>query len=306
MSTLDSDSTSRGPFEGSVAAHEGAGRGGRVWERALREARLAIPLGFVVLVLVAAVFANRLAPYNPVQQNITARLQEPGSHHLLGTDQFGRDILSRLLVGARATMEVAFAATALACVTGTVLGMVGGYFAGIAELATVRLADLILSFPPIVLAILIVTMVGPGVVTLIFVIAFLYIPTFTRVTNGQVMTVKRMSYVEASRALGCGTLRIMARTILPNVLSPIIVQFSLTVAGSILLESGLSFLGLGVVPPTPSWGLMIQEGRGYMSVSANGLIWPCLVIVVVILAVNSVGDALRDRLDPRLRGSGGG
>jgi peptide/nickel transport system ATP-binding protein/peptide/nickel transport system permease protein len=275
----------------------------RSWRSTARNLRLVIPLVLLAAILACAAFAHFLAPYDPIKFDVTHRLADPGEGgHILGTDEFGRDVLSRLIYGARASMEVSLGSAVLACLIGVTIGLAGGYFAGLVEIFTVRLADLILSFPPIVLAILVVTLFGPGIVTLTLVIALLYVPSFARITYGQVLTAKRMEYVEATRALGGGHLRLMFDTILPNVLAPIIVQFSLAVAAAILLESGLSFLGLGVVPPTPSWGLMIRDARGHMLESPNNLIWPCLVIVVVILAINMLGDALRDRLDPRLRG----
>jgi peptide/nickel transport system permease protein len=275
----------------------------RGWRRFAGDLRLIIPVVVLAAVLACAAFAHFLAPYDPVKFDVSHRLADPGDGgHVLGTDEFGRDVLSRLIYGARASMEVSLGSAVLACLVGVTIGLVGAYFSGLVEIFTVRLADLILSFPPIVLAILVVTLFGPGILTLTLVIAVLYVPSFARITYGEVLRVKRMEYVEATRALGGGHMRLMFNTILPNVLAPIIVQFSLTVAAAILLESGLSFLGLGVVPPTPSWGLMIRDARGHMLESPNDLIWPCLVIVVVILAMNVLGDALRDRLDPRLRG----
>jgi len=259
----------------------------------------------ILAVVIAAIAARFVAPYDPLAFDIVHRFAAPGGQHLLGTDSFGRDILSRLIYGARASLEVALGSAVLAMLVGVALGLFGGYFAGVVEIVTVRLADVIVAFPPIVLALLVVTLLGPGIITLIYVIAIVYVPTFARITYGEVLAAKRMEYVEAAQALGAGARRIIYRTILPNVMAPIIVQFSLTISAAILLESGLSFLGLGVVPPTPSWGQMIADGRTYMQQDPWMLLWPCLTIVVTILAFNTLGDALRDRLDPRARGRAG-
>jgi peptide/nickel transport system permease protein len=249
--------------------------------------------------VVAAVAAPVIAPHNPTQFDVTHRLAGTSAAHLLGTDQFGRDVLSRLIYGARASLVVAFGSATLALLVGTALGLVGGYAAGWPETLVMRAMDVILSFPPIVLALLVVTVLGPGVTTLVFVIGFLFIPAFARITASEVLVVKRAEYVEAAHALGVGTGRILRRTILPNVLSPLVVQYTLSMAAAVLLESGLSFLGLGVVPPTPSWGGMIGDARSVMVQAPGDLLWPCVVITVAIMAMNSVGDGLRDALDPR-------
>lgn len=254
----------------------------------------------VLAVVLCAVFANKLAPYNP-DADTANRFAGSSLQHLLGTDQFGRDIFSRIIFGARASLEVAFGSASIAALLGVGLGLVAGYYGGFAEGLVMRVMDVILCFPPIILALLVVTLLGPGVVTLIFVIGFLFIPTFARITNAQVAVVKRTEYVQAAKALGSGPARVMMRSILPNVASPLIVQYTLTLAAAILLESGLSFLGLGVVPPTPSWGAMIAEAMGVMAQSPANLLWPCLVITVTIMAMNGAGDTLRDALDPRVR-----
>ena len=262
--------------------------------------RWAVPAAFVMAILVCAVAAPLVAPDDPLTFDILHRFSGPTWQHLLGTDQFGRDLLSRIMYGARASLEVAIGSAVLATVVGVTLGMLGGYVGGFTEVLTVRVVDIIVAFPPIVLALLIVTLFGPGLVTLICVIALVYVPVFARITYGAVLEVRGREYVEAARALGVSAARIMVRTIFPNVTAPIIVQFSLTVSAAILLESGLSFLGLGVVPPTPSWGGMIADARTYMQQDAIMLLWPCLVLVVTILAINSLSDVLRDRLDPRV------
>ena len=187
-------------------------------------------------------------------------------------------MLTRLLWGARVSLTVAGASSALACVIGTALGLAGGFLRGVVEFLTVRSMDVVLCFPPLLLALLVVTLLGPGAATLIPVLAVLYLPGFVRVVYAGVLSVRSQDYVEAMRALGAGRLRIMLRTILPNVGGPVLVQFSLAAASAVVLESGLSFLGLGVVPPAPSWGLMIGSARATMAQAPLLLLWPCLAL----------------------------
>lgn len=264
-------------------------------------ARIMVPGAVLVVAVLAAIFSPQIAPHDPTQFDVAHRLAGVSPQHLLGTDQFGRDVLSRLIYGARASLEVAFGSATLAFLVGTVLGLVGGYGSGWPQMLIMRAMDVVLAFPPIVLALLVVTVLGPGIGTLIFVIGFLFIPTFARIAGAEVQMVTRMEYVQAARALGAGTGRILIRTIFPNVSAPLVVQYTLATASAILLESGLSFLGLGVVPPTPSWGGMIGDARSVMIQAPGDLLWPCLVITATIMAMNSAGDGLRDLLDPRTR-----
>lgn len=265
--------------------------------------RLAAPLASVVLIMGVAALAPVLATHDPVRMDVSHRLEGPRAEHWLGQDEYGRDVFSRLVWGARVSLTVAILAALASGVGGVTIGLVGGYFGGVAELFTVRLTDVVLSFPPILLALLVVTVLGPGATTLTLVLSILYIPGYARVTYGEVLSARSLEYVEAARAVGALPGRILVRTILPNVAGPILVQLSLTVASAIVVESGLSFLGLGVVPPAPSWGLMIRSARGTMEHSALLLLWPCLALVVAILAVNRLCDALRDVFDPRTTGT---
>ncbi|PVE98116.1 ABC transporter permease [Microbacterium sp. TPD7012] len=258
---------------------------------------------YLLVILILMAFAPLLAPYDPIAQNVALRLQplfSPG--HLLGTDELGRDILSRIMFGAQVELFIALGATLLATVLGTLLGLLGGYFNGLTEIVTMRLVvDVILAFPPIVLALLAVTLYGPGPVTLIIAIGVLFAPIFARITYGQVLSTKREEYVDAARTFGAPTIVILFRTVLANVSAPIIVQFSLTMAAAILMESGLSYLGLGVVPPTPSWGSMVAQGQRYLTTDPHVLLVPGAVIVLTILAFGILGDALRDLLDPKAK-----
>jgi peptide/nickel transport system permease protein len=261
--------------------------------------RLWLPGAFVALILLAALLAPVLPLPDPVRQDVSNRLATwlPGSP--LGRDEFGRDVLSRVIWGARASLSVAFASALIAGVVGTALGLLAGWFRGVAEFLAVRAADVVLCFPPILLALLVVTLLGPGTGTLILVLSILYLPGFVRVTFAEVLSASGQDYVEAVRALGAPTPRLLARTILPNIAGPVLVQFSLAVAAAVVVESGLSFLGLGVVPPTPSWGLMIRGARATMEQAPTLLLWPCLALTLTILAMNLLCDALRDAVDKR-------
>ena len=261
--------------------------------------RLLAPGLGVALIVLLALAAPLLPLADPLAQDTANRLAPslPGSP--LGRDEFGRDVLSRLVWGAQSSLQVAFASSAIACAVGVMLGLLGGWFRGVVEFASIRFADVLLCFPPILLALLVVTLVGPGAGTLIFVLSLLYLPNFIRVTYAEVLSARNQDYVEAVRALGAPTPRLLGLTVLPNIAGPLLVQFSLAVASAVILESGLSFLGLGVVPPTPSWGLMIRGARATMDVAPTLLLWPCLALTVTILLMNLLCDALRDALDPR-------
>jgi peptide/nickel transport system permease protein len=261
--------------------------------------RLLVP-GIVVGAIIAVALIVPLLPLpDPVRMDVPARLLPPSAVHPLGQDEYGRDVLSRILWGARTSLAVAVLASAGAALLGTALGLFGGYFRGLVELFTVRSAEAILCFPPLLLALLVVTLMGPGAVTLVVVLAALFAPTFARVAFAETLTARALDYVTAQEALGARPGRILARTILPNVAPALLVQFSLTVAAAMVLESGLSFLGLGVVPPAPSWGLMIRGARSTMEQAPWLLLWPCLALSGAVIALNMLCDRLRDVLDPR-------
>ncbi|MBR0680406.1 dipeptide/oligopeptide/nickel ABC transporter permease/ATP-binding protein [Roseomonas eburnea] len=265
---------------------------------------LAVPGLISLAILLVAVAVPLLPLADPVRQDVANRLAGPSAAHWLGQDEYGRDVLSRILWGARVSLSVAFAATAVAAVIGTLLGILGGYFRGVVELATVRVAEIVLCFPPLLLALLVVTLLGPGAGTLIFSLSILFAPGFARVAYGETLSARALDYVTAQEALGAPTGRILVRTLLPNIAAPLIVQFSLTVASAMVLESGLSFLGLGVVPPSPSWGLMIRGARATMEQAPLLLAWPCLALTLTVLLLNLLCDRLRDALDPRGRAAG--
>ncbi len=257
-----------------------------------------IAIGAVGFIAVLALLAPILPIPSPVAMDVPRRLAGPSAEHWLGQDEFGRDVLTRLIWGARVSLSVAVAAATLAFVVGTTLGIAGGFLRGIAEILALRSIDVLLCFPPLLLALLVVTLLGPGATTLIPVLALVYLPGFTRVAYAGVLTARSQDYVEAMRVLGAGKARIMLRTILPNIGGPLLVQFSLAMAAAVVLESGLSFLGLGVVPPAPSWGLMIGAARATMAQAPLLLLWPCLALTFTILAMNALCDGLRDAVDP--------
>jgi peptide/nickel transport system permease protein len=248
-----------------------------------------------------AIFGGLLAPHDPYLLDPQAVNQGSSARHWLGTDEFGRDLLSRLLIGIRPTLVVALGATAIAAVFGSFLGIAGAYGRPWLSLLIMRSVDIMLSFPPILLALLAVGFWESGVLSLTVVIGVLYIPHFARVAHSATLQVARQEFLEAEHAMGASVRRVVFTAIVPNILSPLVVQATLTVAAAILLESGLSFLGLGIVPPEPSWGQMIGTARGYLGQNPMYVIWPSLLLALTVLAINVVGDRLRDILDPRLR-----
>jgi peptide/nickel transport system permease protein len=267
--------------------------------RRYRQVLIGGPL--VALLLLAALAAPLLTAHEPNTLNSRAKAQPPSLTHVLGTDEFGRDLLSRLLYGARITLLVALASVLLSVIGGTLLGTVAAYAGRGVETAIMRTMDGMLCFPPILLGIFVVTFLGPSIVNLILVIGGLYVPRFTRVVHSSTLAIRELEYVESARALGASSLRIILWAILPNITAPILVQASLAAGHAILMESGLSFLGLGPPPPAPSWGRMVEQSGRFMQLSVLPLMWPSAAISVTVLAFNLLGDGLRDMLDPRLR-----
>jgi peptide/nickel transport system permease protein len=273
-------------------------------DRATRQ--LLAPGMLVGAIIIIALVVPFLPLPDPVGMEVSARLSPPSGAHPLGQDEYGRDVLSRILWGARTSLVVASLAAASAAIVGTLLGLLGGYFRGLVEVLTVRSAEIILCFPPLLLALLVVALMGPGANTLIVVLAFLYAPGFARVCFAETLAARALDYVTAQEALGAHPSRILMRTLLPNVTPVLLVQLSLTIASALVLESGLSFLGLGVVPPAPSWGLMIRGARSTMEQAPWLLLWPCLALAGTVITLNFLCDRLRDVLDPRPRSAGPG
>jgi len=266
-----------------------------------RSPRVLISGGFILLLCFAAIAAPILTSHDPSEIRADQRLMDPGESGLLGTDGFGRDLYARIIYGARLTLIVSFGSVTIAMLLGVVMGMASAYFGSPTDTILMRLADAILSFPPILLAIFIVSFWGSSVGNVIFVIGLLYTPRFQRIAYSATLSVQQNDYILASRAIGSSAARILRIGILPNILAPVIVQISLSMGTAILLESGLSFLGLGPPPDIPSWGRSIQQSSRFMSQHPWGVVWPAVVISAAVLAFNILGDALRDRLDPRLK-----
>lgn len=253
----------------------------------------------VALFVAVSVLAPWIAPYDPLVQDTAAAFHGPSWSHWLGTDSFGRDMLSRILYGARISFVVGFASVGIAMVIGVVMGLVAGYYGGLVDAVLMRMVDGLLSFTPLVLAIALIAVLGLGLQNVVLALAATFAGMFARVTRGDVLNIKSEPYVEAAQLMGVRGAGVIWRHLLPNVLSPIIVQFGLNLAVAILLESGLSFLGLGVPPPEPDLGLMIAEGRGFIVMAPWISGFPGLALVVIIVGLNLFGDGLRDALDPK-------
>lgn len=269
--------------------------------RLLRYPSAELGLILVVIYVGVALFAGVLAPYSPVEQHAKDRLQEPSLTYLLGTDEFGRDILSRLMYGATNSLRVALLSVAAACLLGSALGMIAGYAGGLLDNSIMRVMDLFFAFPAILLALSIVAALGPGANNTILAISVVYTPIFARVARGPVLSIKAMEFVQAARSIGARHLRVLVRHILPNTVAPIIVQITLALSWAMLTEAGLSFLGLGTIPPAPSWGSMLSESRRLMELAPWMAISPGLAIMLGVLGFNLLGDGLRDALDPKLK-----
>jgi len=270
--------------------------------RKLKSNRAALGGMVVILVLVvAAIFAPFLAPYNPYTVMLESRLQAPGAAHLLGTDELGRDILSRLLYGARVSLWVGIVTVALAGLIGVAGGLVAGYLGGYWDAVIMRLVDVFLAFPVIVLAIAIVAVRGPGLTNVLIALALVYWTTYARVARSVVLILREEEYTWAARTLGASAARIMVRHLLPNAIAPLVVLASLGMGNAIVAEAALSFLGLGIQPPEASWGSMLNVGMGFLRDASFLSITPGLAIFITVLGFNLLGDGLRDALDPRLR-----
>jgi peptide/nickel transport system permease protein len=273
--------------------------GSRVLTR-LRRNRVALTGGLVVggFILMALV-GPLLAPYDPLAVDLLQNLEGPSVAHPFGTDEVGRDILSRIVHGARTSLFIAVTGVAIALLAGVAIGQAAGYYGGLLDTLAMRLIDVMLAFPSILLAIVILSMLGPGLHSTIIAIGISSIPSFARLARASTLAEKQRDYVDAARALGATSQRILVAHILPNIAAAIIVQASLRMSTMILTAAGLSFIGLGVQPPTPEWGVMISQARAYLQESPHAILFPGLAVVAVVLGFNLFGDGLRDALDPR-------
>ena len=260
-------------------------------------------IGAVVLVVIflAAIFADQISPFPPNQQFLRNRLQPPSAEHWLGTDHFGRDVMSRIIHGGRVSLQVGFISVAIALAVGGLMGLIAGFYGGWIDSATSWIVDVLLALPAFLLALAIVAALGPSLLNVMIAVGIANIPQFARITRSAVLTVREMDYVTAAQAVGSRDMRIMFKHVVPNSLGPIIVQVTLSLAGAILAAAGLSFLGLGAQPPTAEWGSMLNSARPYIRDAHWAVTFPGLAIVFTVLALNMVGDGLRDALDPRRR-----
>lgn len=269
--------------------------------RALRHPLIVTGGLILVLVGVAALFGRQLAPYDPELMDFTALFAPPSPAHLFGTDEFGRDVFSRVLYGAAVSYRVAFVAVFISATAGVFLGAIAGFYGRWLDEVVMRLMDILFAFPAVLLAITVMAILGRGVTNAMIAIAVVYIPIFARVTRGAVLSVRGREFVSAARALGQNDGTILFKHILPNALGPVIVQTSLSLAFAILAEAALSYFGLGTQPPEASWGRMLSEGRSYFAQAPWMGIFPGLAIMLSVMGFNFVGDGLRDLLDPRLK-----
>jgi peptide/nickel transport system permease protein len=287
------------PLPGPLKRYDRGSEFRRIWKRFRRNRGAFVGLAILVIIFLLAIFANVFAPYDPKEQNALSALQPPSKEHLLGTDNFGRDVFSRLIYGSRASLSVGFGAVLFSMIVGVTLGLIAGYYGGMIETIIMRMVDGLLSFPALILAIALMAILGLGLQNIMIAVAVGFIGHFARVTRGDVLNIKEETYIEAARLMGVSNTRIILSHVLPNILSPIIVQAVLRVSAAILTESSLSFLGLGLPPPTPTWGFMIAEGRGFIVMAPWISTFPGLELFLVVFGLNLFGDGLRDALDPR-------
>ena len=268
----------------------------------LRKNKAAMVGGFLILLfIIIAIIGPSLTQYGPSDQNIVNKLQSPSAEHWFGTDHLGRDIFTRIIHGMSITLYIGFLSVAIGSAMGILLGLISGYYGKRTDAIIMRTMDILLAFPGILLALAIVSVLGGSLVNVIIAVGIFAVPSFARIVRGSVLSVKKLEYVDAVKALGASDIRIIFKHILPNIMSPIIVKASVYMASAILTASGLSFLGMGAQPPTPEWGAMLSAGRNYMWDAPHVALFPGVAIVIVVLAFNIFGDGLRDALDPKMK-----
>ena len=273
----------------------------RMWYSFCKRKVAVLGLVIVLIYIIVAIFAPLLAPYDPVKQDLANMLQTPGPKHLLGTDEMGRDILSRIIYGARISMKVGFYAVGVAFVIGIPLGICAGYFGGKVDLLIMRAMDVLLAFPGILLSIVFVSVLGPNLDNAILSVGIYTVPNFARMARGETLALRNSEFIEAARAMGSGDIRIVFSHILINIVSPMIVMGTLSFGTAIITTSGMGFLGIGAQPPTPEWGAMLSSGRQYLLVAPHVTTYTGLAILFLVLGLNLLGDGLRDVLDPKMK-----
>ena len=276
-------------------------RAGKTLMRLVRHRLAVVGLVLVLAEVAMAVLAPVLSDHPPGSIDYRSMLQAPSAQHLLGTDDLGRDIFSRLMYGARLSLIVGTVAILIAVLVGVPLGLVAGYTGGLVDEALMRVLDSVMALPPLVLALTIAAVLGPGLFNAMIAIAIVSIPTFTRLVRGQVLSIRHNDYIAAARSVGAPAWRIVLRHVMPNAISPVIVQASLAIGFAIIIESSLSFIGLGAQPPTPTWGSMVQVGFQYIEIAPWFVLAPAAMIFFAVLGFNMLGDGLRDLLDPNMR-----
>ncbi|WP_410207603.1 nickel transporter permease [Fusobacterium sp.] len=274
-----------------------------VWRRLKKNKMAVLGLTILCILILAAIFADQIANYDTVviKQNLVERLQAPSAKHWLGTDEFGRDIFARIVHGARVSLRVGIIAVSISIVCGGILGAIAGYYGGMLDNFIMRAMDIFLAVPGILLAIAIVSALGPSIINLMIAISISSIPRYARIVRASVLSIRDQEFIEAAKAIGASNTRIIFRHIIPNSLAPVIVQGTLGVASAILSTAGLSFIGLGIQPPAPEWGSMLSGGRQYLRYAWWVTTFPGVAIMITILSLNLLGDGLRDALDPRLK-----
>src|SRR6056297_417349 len=270
--------------------------------RRLMKSRIGV-LGivFIGILVLVAIFAPVIAPHDPLEQNIMTRYQAPSSEHLLGTDEMGRDILSRIIYGSRISLQVGLFSIGIALVTGVFLGLIAGYYGGVLDMVIMRIMDIMLAFPAILLAIAIVAILGPQLRNAMLAIGVINIPRFARVVRSSAISIKESEYILAAKMMGASDVRIIFFHLLPNAMAPLIVQTTLSIATAILEAAALSFLGLGAQPPTPEWGAMLSDARSSLQRAPWVATFPGIAIILGVLGFNLLGDGLRDALDPKMK-----
>lgn len=273
----------------------------RMWY-SFRKRKIAV-MGLIIVVtyLMVAIFAPILAPFDPVKQDLPHMLQSPNSRNLLGTDEVGRDILSRIIYGTSISMRIGIMVVGIAALVGVPLGIIAGFFGGKIDMILMRIMDVLMAFPGVLLAILFVSILGPSLNNAILSVGIYMVPNFARLARGETLSIKGNEYIEASKALGAKDARIVTTHVLNNILAPLIIQSTLSFGNAILTTSGLGFLGIGAQPPTPEWGAMLSSGRQYLLVAPHVTTIPGLAIMMLVLGLNLLGDGLRDVLDPKLK-----
>ncbi len=261
--------------------------------------RTLVPGAFLLLIILSALFADMISPFEPNTQNLRLFLSEPGGDYILGTDALGRDILSRLMHGGQISLLVGVSSVSVAMVLGVFMGITSAMVGGWIGEAIMRLTDLFLSLPAVLIALAAAATVGPSLMNVILIIGCIYWAQFARMVRGEALSIRELDYVQAAYAVGCGPLRLLWLHVLPNLVNTIIVMATLQIAAAILLESTLSFLGVGVPPPTSTWGSMVAEGRPYVELGWWTVTFPGFAIMITVLSINLLGDVLRDRLDPK-------